>query len=513
MSVHLFLISSDPTLGAMAARAVTGLPIQLQTAQSLTQAQALLTNENPRAPMVLLLDLAKGDYLQARRWVQQWAPRSRAFYIAPQSEPGVWSREGMQWEELRGAGAAQLLPRPRGPREQAELFGRILSEATVLADVENAAGGFDDLIGRSVAFRHALEQGLKAAAGEQPVLLIGEPGTGKRFFARAVHAESQRVQSAFVTLNCRALTRESIGAELFGAAAASRTGAAPEHALLREAEGGTLYLEEIGALDRGWQAQLAGFIDEGRLAQAHGGGRLRGVRLVASTSQDLVGAVHGGTFHAELYNRLRNGEIRIPPLRERPSDILLMAEHFLGRCVPQGGGRGRVMLSDAAKQRLIAYAWPGNVRELIGVLQIASLNAEGSSQIEADHLPDCILFPAKERKEPQPAAGAGTAPAPAMARIGVIESGRTIRFTSGPVVIELPEEGIAFDDLERAILRAAMARTRGNVVRAARLLRMGRGSLRYRLEKHAIVQPKRRRPSRRRPGGEISTNESLSRAS
>jgi DNA-binding NtrC family response regulator len=512
MSVHLFLISSDPALGAMAARAVTGLPIQLQTAQSLTQAQALLTDENPRAPMVLLLDLAKGDYLQARRWVQQWAPRSRAFYIAPQSEPGIWSREGLRWEELRGAGAAQLLPRPRGPREQAELFGRILSEATALADVEGAASGFDDLIGRSVAFRHALEQGLRAAAAEQPVLLVGEPGTGKRFFARAVHSESTRAQSAFVTLNCRALTRETIGAELFDTAAA-HVGAAPEHALLREADGGTLYLEEIGALDRGWQTQLASFIDEGRLAQAHGGSR-RGARLVASTSQDLAGAVHGGTFHAELYQRLRNGEIRIPPLRERPSDILLMTEHFLARCVPQSGGRGRVTLSDAAKQRLIAYAWPGNVRELIGVLQIASLNAEGSGQIEVDHLPDCILFPAKERKEPQPAAGASPAPAPSMARIGVIETGRTIRFTSGPIVIELPEEGISFDDLERAILRAAMARTRGNVVRAARLLRMGRGSLRYRLEKHAIVQPKRRRPSRRRVvGGDAATDESLSRAS
>jgi two-component system nitrogen regulation response regulator GlnG len=510
MSVHLFLISSDPTLGALAARAVTGLPIQLQTAQSLTQAQALLTDEHPRAPMVLLLDLAKGDYLQARHWVQQWAPRSRAFFIAPQSEPGVWSREGLRWEELRGAGAAQLLPRPSGPREQAELFGRILSEATVLADVEGGTSGFDDLIGRSVAFRNALEQGLKAAAGEQPVLLVGEPGTGKRFFARAIHAESKRAQSAFVTLNCGALTRETIGAELFGAAA-SRAGAAPEHALLREADGGTLFLKEIGALERGWQTQLASFIDEGRLTQVHGSGLLRGVRLITSTSQDLAGAVHGGVFHAELHQRLRNGEIRIPPLRERPSDILLMAEHFLGRCVPQS--RGRVTLSDPAKQRLIAYAWPGNVRELIGVLQVASLNAEGSNQIEVDHLPDSILFPAKERKEPQPAAGAGCAPAPSMARIGVIETGRTTRFTSGPIVIELPEEGIAFDDLERAILRAAMARTRGNVVRAARLLRLGRGSLRYRLEKHGIVQPKRRRPSRRRAAGDIATDKSLSRAS
>jgi DNA-binding NtrC family response regulator len=510
MSVHLFLISADPSLSALAARAVTGLPIHLQTAQSLTQAQAMLAGEARRAPLVLLVDLVRGDYLQARQWVQQWAPAARAFFIAPQGEPAVWTPGAGSAEELRAGAAVQILPRPGHAREQAELFGRILSEATVLADVEGGISGFDDLIGRSVAFRSALEQATRAAGHDQAILLNGECGTGKHSFARAIHAESRRARAGFVHLNCRMLSYDTLGPDLFRLAAGRGTF---EHALLREASGGTLYLEEIVALDRRLQSRLLHFVDEMRLAQAQGAEPQRGARLIASSSQDPAAAAQAGDFLGDLLQRLRSGEIRVPPLRERPSDILLMTEHFLGRAVPHTSRRSRFTLSDAAKQRLIAYAWPGNVRELVAVLQAASLNAEGTLQIDVEHLPDSLHAVAAERHREAPAEADTAVADQRIARIGTVDPARGVRFTSGPVVIELPEEGVSFDDLERAILRAAMARTRGNVVRAARLLRLGRGSLRYRLEKHGIVQPKRRRGARRRLQPGEGGGETLSRAS
>lgn len=510
MSVHLFLISSDPSLCALAARAVTGLPIDLQTAQSQSQAQALLAGGARRAPLVLLVDLAGGGYLQTRQWVQQWAPEARAFFIAPPGEPAVWDADAAQAAELRAGQSLQILPRPADPRAQAELFGRILSEATALGDSAGALTGLDDLVGRSVAFRTALETATRAASHDQPLLLVGEPGTGKRLFARSIHAESPRAHAGFVRLECRALSGEALGADPFRAMGAQ--GAAAGHGLLREAAGGTLLLEEIGALDRRLQPGLARFIDETRLLQAQGADPRRSVRVFASTSLDLGAAVHAGEFHPELYQRLRACEVRVPPLRERPSDILLMAEHFLGRAVPRARGRGRFTLSDAVKQRLISYAWPGNVRELIAVLQVAGLNAEGCAQIDIRHLPDGLLGAAPVKRKALPGPGEPSVQTRG-ARIGTVDADRGTRFTSGSIVVELPEEGASFEEMERAILRAAMARTRGNVVRAARLLRLGRGSLRYRLEKYGLAEPRRRGSSRRASPAGKAREDALPRAS
>jgi len=498
MSVHLFLISADPSLTAAAARAVTGLPIQLQTAQSLAQAEALLPSPNARTPFVLLVDLIQGDYLRTRQWIQRQAPRARVFFIAAQAEEGAWSQGGQSAPVSRGgAEAPHLFPRPVGARDSAELFGRILAEATSLAEANGGIAGFDDLVGRSVAFRSALDQALKVADREEPVLLLGEEGSGRRFFARAIHAESARRERGFLSLRAATLAPGAL-AGLPGAPD-SRAG----RLAWRDALGGTLYIEDVTALDPNLQRQLVAYLDAARLIRAQ---RLERadqiVRILAGSSRDVAAEVAAGRFAPDLHQRLRTHEIRIPPLRERPSDILLMAEHFLQHAVPRLQGR-QPALTAAAKERLVSHAWPGNVRELIGTLQIACLNAGESAEIDSAHLPDAILSPARKVSPPAleaegaVAAGAAGAPEEGEAGIRLADPSRATRFSNGQIVIELPEAGIAFDDLERAILRAAMARTRGNVVRAARLLRLGRGSLRYRLEKHGIVQPKRRRSARR----------------
>jgi DNA-binding NtrC family response regulator len=246
----------------------------------------------------------------------------------------------------------------------------------------------------------------------------------------------------------------------------------------------------------------------------------RGIRLIAGTRYDLALSSRTGAFDRELYRRLSEGEIKIPPLRERPSDILLLADHFLTRLAMHRPGNAP-RLTAAAKELLVSYTWPGNVRELLGVLQIALLKANGRGELDVEHFAEC-LQPSRPQAAPRRAVASTTAPtgrpapSPAPATSASMPVDASLHFVDGRIAIELPPEGIAFDDFEKAILRAALARTRGNVLRAAKLLHLGRGSLRYRLEKHGIVQPRRRRAARRRPekgAAELGSQEPLPRAS
>ena len=507
MSPEFLLISPDPILTDSMRRVAGEFRIPFEAFPSLAAARSRI-DSRAAVPRVVLLDEPAPQLAAAQHGFEQTGAPAWVFCLTGRAAevglPTDGSGGGIQHGET-------FLRRPETENDIGPLLTHVLGETATWVSGGEAGVGMDALVGRSVAFRTVLDQAMRAASGDGPVLLTGEHGVGKQLFAHAIHTESLRALRGFAAWRCPGLPSGELGRELRAPRSAGR-GTPSETQALQPVEGGTLYLDDVTTLSAEVQAELLAYLDAWELARAQGlRGTVADVRIIAGTRTPLADLVARGFFRADLAERLGACTIRIPPLRERPSDILLLAEHFLGECARRAGVPVP-RLADATKQVLASYRWPGNIRELSGVLQVAMQRAEGATEISVTHLPQSVQAPERSHEAIGPSESANAAGP--LARIGCSGGGAPQRYTEGQVVIELPEEGVAFDDLERAILRAALERTRGNVVRAARLLRLGRGSLRYRLEKHGIMQPKRRRAARRRvvkePG---ALAESLSRAS
>jgi two-component system response regulator FlrC len=219
----------------------------------------------------------------------------------------------------------------------------------------------------------------KVAATDATVLLLGESGTGKEVLSRVLHRESRRAAGPFVAVNCAAISDSLLESEMFGHEKGAFTGAVSNHRGRFElADGGTLFLDEVGELRPQLQAKLLRVLQERRFERVGGTRTIEvDVRIVAATNSDLTEAMRSGRFREDLYHRLAVFPIRIPPLRERLSDIIPLADDLLARIARQLG-RPSLVLDDAARARLASYAWPGNVRELGNVLERAAILAEGN---------------------------------------------------------------------------------------------------------------------------------------
>ena len=230
-----------------------------------------------------------------------------------------------------------------------------------------------------------------AAAGESPVLLLGETGSGKGVLARWLHHGSARRGEPFVEINCSGLRGELLANELFGHAKGAFTSAGEaRQGLLEAAHGGTLFLDEIGDMELSVQAQFLKAIEEKRYRRlGETATRASEFRLICATNKDLEEEVRHGRFRQDLYFRINVFPIRLPPLRARPEDVPAVAEHLLHRL-----GRGQEALSPEVLSVLAGYDWPGNVRELRNVLERAVLLSAGDT-ITAEHL--CGLFPERRR--------------------------------------------------------------------------------------------------------------------
>lgn len=223
-----------------------------------------------------------------------------------------------------------------------------------------------------------------------PVLILGESGVGKEHVAAAVHAWSARAASPLVALNCAALQENLIESELFGYERGAFSGAVTSKpGLLERAGGGTLFLDEVNELSAAAQAKLLRAL-EARQVTRLGGVRERSVdlRVVAATNRALVAEVSAGRFRQDLYFRLSGATVAVPPLRERRSEIAVLARHF-ARGAGAGPGPEEGAISAAALQRVLSYPWPGNVRELKHAMEYAAALAEGAA-IELQHLPDVV---------------------------------------------------------------------------------------------------------------------------
>jgi Nif-specific regulatory protein len=286
---------------------------------------------------------------------------------------------------------------------------RLARAAALGGDAEGAAGGghivvanaaetfcADDgwapaaIIGRSAPMRELYSLIDRVAGTETTVLVVGESGTGKELVARALHERSGRAKKAFVAVNCAALPESVIESELFGHEKGSFTGAQEQrHGRFELAGGGTLFLDEIGELSLAVQAKLLRVLQEGEFQRVGGSSTLKSdVRVIVATNRDLEKEVAEGRFRADLFWRLNVFPLRVPPLRERRSDIVLLADHFAEKHGHRSG-KPILRISSPAIDLLVTYHWPGNVRELENCIERAVILST-DSVIHAYHLPPSL---------------------------------------------------------------------------------------------------------------------------
>jgi DNA-binding NtrC family response regulator len=337
--------------------------------------------------------------------------------------------------------------------------------ARACAGASGEAPGATDATRRVVAVDPAMRRIFRLveqiAAGDISVLLLGETGVGKEIVAEAIHRRSPRAKAPLVRLNCAALTETLLESELFGHERGAFTGAMqPKAGLLESAEGGTVFLDEVGDLPAAAQVKLLRVIEERRVTRVGGlKPRVIDVRFVAATHRDLEAEITRGAFRQDLYFRLSGASISIPPLRERPAEIGELARLFIGEAAVKLR-RPPPSLGQAALKLLEAHAWPGNIRELRNVIERAVLLCDGRS-IEPDHLPveKLLAKPASVEAVPAPAA----------------EGLRRDR-----------------DAVERDHILRALNQSGGNQTEAAKLLGISRRTLSTKLDYHGIGRPRKR---------------------
>jgi len=336
------------------------------------------------------------------------------------------------------------------------------------------------IVGQAPALRRVLDQAARVARTRLPVLVTGESGTGKELLARALHDLSPVANGPFVAVNCGALARDLAESELFGHERGSFTGAgARKIGWFEEASGGTLVLDEVGELPLDLQPKLLRVLETGRLRRVGGQGEIAvNVRVVALTLRDLRRDASRGLFRIDLYHRLAGCELRLPSLRERPSDVALLTDHFLAELLPEFGPR--TILAEAMS-RLLAHDWPGNVRELRNTLRRAAALSDHAIDSTALGLDAPTTFQSScELRIAYRAADAPESlspPATLPARTCTITEGDTLALA-----------GKTFEEMQTAIFRWALRRNHGSRRRAAMSLGVSRSTFCDRVRKLGLAE-------------------------
>jgi two-component system response regulator HydG len=305
-----------------------------------------------------------------------------------------------------------------------------------------------NLIGASPEMQRVFRLIAKVAQSRYSVLILGESGTGKEVVARALHYTGPERDRPFLPVDCGALVPALVESELFGHVRGAFTGASQNHqGLLEVAQGGTVFLDEIGELPLDVQVKLLRALQEKEIRPVGGTRRIKiDVRIVAATNRDLQAAVANGSFRKDLFFRLNVVSIKLPPLRERSLDIPMLVEHFLERATPPGAPPQR--FSEAAMERLLAYDWPGNVRELENCVE-RTLALAGGARMEVEDLPS----PLRQARPPR-------------------------RELAGASLVR------PLAELEREAIFEALAQVKGDKILAARLLGIGKTTLYRKLKEY-----------------------------
>ena len=292
------------------------------------------------------------------------------------------------------AGAIDYLAKPFAPEELLHAVARCAERHKLL--MENAAlkarAGesyrLDQIIGESPRMKELKQLIQTVAPTHATVLILGESGTGKELIAGCLHSLSKRSTGHYVRINCAAIPELLLESELFGHEKGSFTGALRQkHGRVEEADGGTIFLDEIGDMSRPLQAKLLRFLEDGTFTRVGGNQELKvDVRLIAATNRDIIEAIRQNQFREDLYHRLNVVQFRPPALRERGHDVILLAEHFL-KYFGFSLNKQIKGISKGAQAQLLSHHWPGNVRELRNVIERAVI-LESTDEIQASSLPD-----------------------------------------------------------------------------------------------------------------------------
>ena len=345
----------------------------------------------------------------------------------------------------KGDDNEKIIPLVSKAMDKALLQYRVLE----LEQKLNVKFGFDRLIGKSNAITDVIKLAQKVALTDTTVLLLGETGTGKEIFAEAIHQASNRHTKAFVAVNCSAFTKELLESELFGHKAGAFTGAVKDKkGLFEEANGGTIFLDEIGELDHDLQAKLLRVLESQQFLKIGDTKPTQvNVRILAATNRNLQAEVSKEGFRSDLYYRLSVFQITLPALRDRKKDIKLLAEYFMqyfgAKVKKQPTG-----LTDKFIEKLEAYNWPGNIRELKNIIERAVILAD-------DNILDETLLP-YEMQEPQPAK-AGS-----------------------------PLSSFDLSSIEKMHIQRVLNHAHGNRAEAARLLNIGVATLYRKLKDYGL---------------------------
>jgi two-component system response regulator AtoC len=332
--------------------------------------------------------------------------------------------------------------------------------------VEDVGLGRAKIVCRHPKMREVIEKSEKIAQNPNITVLIrGASGTGKELIARLIHTRGPTNAGPFVEINCSAIPDTLLEAELFGHEKGAFTDAKiRKKGLFELADGGTVFLDEIGTMSMKLQSKLLRVIEEKRFMRLGGTEEIEvSVRMIAATNVDLERALTDGTFREDLYYRLNVISIELPLLREREDDILLLAEFFARRFAREYN-REVTELSSETKKMLMDYTWPGNVRELKNTIERAVFLGT-SDVIEPEHLEITRRFR-------EPLATASASP---------VELG-----AGGEVTITIPPGGIALEAVERKLIESALHHCRWNVSQAAKILALSRDTLRYRIKKYGL---------------------------
>ena len=356
------------------------------------------------------------------------------------------------------AGAIDYLAKPFAPEELLHAVARcaerhrLLQENDALRAQAYETYQLEHIIGEAPQMQELRLLIQKVAPTDATVLILGESGTGKELVAGAIHSLSQRHAANYIRINCAAIPETLLESELFGHEKGAFTGAHKQKpGRVEEADGGTIFLDEIADMSKPLQAKLLRFLEDGTFTRVGGTQELKvDVRLIAATNRNIVAAIREDNFREDLFHRLNVFQFRLPPLREREEDVLLLAEHFLNYFsrVVKKPSRG---FSRAAREQLLAHHWPGNVRELRNVVERA-LILETTEEIQAASLPDFEI----ETRLHKPAA-------PAALRTQSLDS--------------------LLDKFERELVSGVLEQNHFNIAKTAEQLKISRHALRYRMRR------------------------------